>query len=129
MTNEAMAKPLRILLVEDSERDAALLQLYLRRGGYEPTIQRVENAAAMKTQLDSGEWDVIISDFNLPAFNAYAALEVLQKSGRRLPFIVVSGEISEAIIDGITKAGATEYLAKYELKNIVPAIERAMQPH
>jgi len=120
-------KPLRILLIEDSERDAALLTLYLRRGGYEPTMQRVENATAMKTQLDSAEWDVVISDFNLPSFNAYAALELLRQSGRRIPCLVVSGEMSEQIISGVTKAGATGYLAKYEMKNIVPAIERAIQ--
>jgi DNA-binding NarL/FixJ family response regulator len=100
--------------------------LYLRRGGYEPTVRRVESALTMKVALDSDDWDVIISDFNLPGFNAYAALKVLQDSGRRLPFIVLSGEISQAIIDGVTKAGATAYLAKYEMSQIVPAIERAM---
>ncbi|HEV8657011.1 MAG TPA: response regulator [Thermoanaerobaculia bacterium] len=122
-----MAKPLRILLVEDSERDAALILLYLRRGGYEPTMQRVETRFEMKAKLESGEWDVIISDFNLPGFNAYASLQVLQESGRRIPFIVLSGEISQEIIDGVTKAGANEYLAKYEMRQIVPAIERALQ--
>jgi sigma-B regulation protein RsbU (phosphoserine phosphatase) len=122
-----MAKPLRILLVEDSERDAALILLYLRRGGYEPTLQRVETRFEMKAKLDSADWDIIISDFNLPGFNAYASLKVLQESGRRIPFIVLSGEISQEIIDGVTKAGANEYLAKYEMRQIVPAIERAMQ--
>jgi CheY-like chemotaxis protein len=121
-----MTKPLRILLVEDSERDAALLLLYLRRGGYEPTIQRVETALSMKVQLDTAQWDVVVSDFNLPGFNAYAALKVLQESGRKLPFIVLSGEINQAIIDGVTKAGATAYLAKYEMRQIIPAIERAL---
>ena len=48
-------------------------------------------------------------------------------SGRRIPCLVVSGEMSEQIISGVTKAGATGYLAKYEMKNIVPAIERAIQ--
>jgi DNA-binding NtrC family response regulator len=122
-----MSKPLRVLLVEDSERDAALMQLYLRRGGFEATVQRVESPISMKVQLQSAEWDVVISDFNLAGFNAYAALKVLQESGRDIPFIVVSGEISEAIIDGITKAGASYYLAKYEMGKIVPTIERALK--
>ena len=122
-----MAKPLRVLLIEDSERDAALLLLYLRRGGYEPTVQRVESALSMKVQLNTAEWDVIISDFNLPAFNGYAALKALQETGKRIPFIVLSGEISREIIDGVTQAGATAYLAKYEMGQIVPTIERAMQ--
>ena len=122
-----MGKPLRILLVEDSERDAALILLYLRRGGYEPTLQRVETRIDMKAKLESGQWDVVISDFNLPGFNAYASLKTLQESGRHIPFIVLSGEINQSIIDGMTQAGASEYLCKYEMAQIVPTIERAMQ--
>ena len=122
-----MAKPLRVLLIEDSERDAALLQLYLRRGGFDATVQRVESPILMKVQLQAAEWDVVVCDFNLAGFNAYSALKVLQESGRDIPFIVVSGEISEAIIDGITKAGATDYLAKYEMSKVVPTIERVLK--
>ena len=121
-----MSKPLRVLLVEDSERDAALILLYLRRGGYAPTVSRVESALSMKVQLEVGEWDVVICDYNLPTFDAYAALKVLEESGRRIPFIVVSGEISQTIIDRMSEAGATAYLAKYEMRQIVPAIERAL---
>jgi len=122
-----MSRPLRVLLVEDSERDAALLLLYLRQGGFEPTIRRVQTAFTMKQQLDSAEWDVVISDFNLPGFDAYAALKVLQESSRKLPFIVVSAEISKAIIEGLTAVGANEYLCKFEMRKLDPAIERAMQ--
>ena len=123
---DGMAKPLRILLVEDSERDAALLLLYLRRGGYDPHVQRVDREADMKEQLAAGTWDVIISDFNLPGFNAFAALKTLGESGHKIPLIVLSGEINEAIISGVKEAGATDYLCKYEMRLIVPAIERAM---
>ena len=59
--------------------------------------------------------------------NAYASLKTLQESERRIPFIVLSGEINQSIIDGMTKAGASEYLCKYEMAKIVPTIERAMQ--
>jgi CheY-like chemotaxis protein len=122
-----MAKPLRILLVEDSERDAALLLLYVRRGGYDPTVVRVETPTEMNVQLQTGKWDVIISDFNLPGFNAYAALKVLKESGRRIPCIVLSGEIDNKIIDGVMKAGAANYLCKYQIRQIVPAIEQVLQ--
>jgi DNA-binding NtrC family response regulator len=122
-----MARPIRILQIEDSERDSALLILYLKRGGFEPTLQRVDTEADMKAQLAAGKWDVIVCDFNLPGFNAYKALQVMHDSGRRIPFIVMSGEISREVIDGVTKAGANEYLAKYEMRQIVPAIERVLQ--
>jgi len=120
------AKPVRVLLIEDSERDAALMQLYLKRGGYEPTIVRVDSAADMKQQLYSARWDVIVSDFNLPGFDGYASLKMLQESGRRIPFIVVSGEVNQKIIDGMIAAGASEYLCKYEMRQIVPVIDRAL---
>ena len=121
-----MAQPLKVLLVEDSERDAALLQLYLRRGGFDPEITRVEREDDMKQQLAASKWDVVISDFNLPGFNALAALKTLQDSGRRAPCIVLSGEINQKIIDAVKQAGATEYLAKYEMRQIVPAIQRVL---
>jgi len=122
-----MGKPLRVLLVEDSERDAALLNLYLRRAGYDATIRRVEKQTEMAVLVKSDPWDVIISDFNLPGFNAHTALKTVQESGRPIPFIVLSGEVAKDVIDGILQAGASQYVCKYEMGQIVPAIERAIR--
>ena len=119
-----MGKPVRILLVEDSQRDEALLLLYLRTGGFDPTLRRVQTAITMKAQLESAEWDLVISDFNLPGFDAHAALKVLRDSGRQIPLIVVSSEISSAIREGLAAAGVADYVAKYEMKQIVPIIQR-----
>ena len=121
-----MGKPLRVLLVEDSERDAALLLLYLRRSGYDATVHRVETAQEMKANLDSSQWDVVISDFNLPRFNAHAALKLLKENGHRVPFIVVSGEAAEDVVNGILQAGANRYLGKDEMSKVVQAIEQEM---
>src|SRR5262245_23997098 len=84
---------LRLLLVEDSERDAALLMRELRRGGYELDIQRVETEENMRAALAQRPWDFVISDYNLPQFSAFAALSTLQATGLDLPFIIVSGNI------------------------------------
>jgi CheY-like chemotaxis protein len=113
---------------EDTERDAALLVLYLRRGGYQPAIVRVETAAEMQAQLDGSEFDVVISDFNLPRFGALAALDVLKSSGRQLPFIVLSGEASEEVIARVMQAGATHYVPKDQMIRIVPLVERELEP-
>jgi len=120
-------KPLRVLLVEDSERDAALIMMHLRRGGYEPTLERVYTPMEMQAKLHYSDWDIVISDFNLPGFNAYAALKTLKESGKNIPVIVLSGQMNQSIIDGVTRAGANEYLAKYEMQQLVPAIERALR--
>ena len=122
-----MTKPLRVLLVEDSERDAALLLLYLRRAGYEPTLERVESGPEMQIRLESSDWDVIISDLNLPNFGAPAALELLRQSGRNIPFIVLSGAIDEDVAKKILAAGAMKYLVKGQMKQVMAAIEEAVQ--
>src|SRR5207245_4754596 len=70
-----MSKPLRILIVEDSEADTQLLLDELRRGAYEPAFERVDTPAAMSAALDQQNWDLIVADFSMPQFNALAALE------------------------------------------------------
>ena len=63
-------RPLRLLLVEDSERDAAHVMLALRRGGWAPDMLRVETREEMAEALESGQWDAIVSDYELPRFSA-----------------------------------------------------------
>jgi CheY-like chemotaxis protein len=122
-----MATPLRVLAVEDSEDDVLFIMGELRRGGYEPVFQRVETSAALKAALESGEWDVIISDYVMPQFGGLEALHVLKESGRDLPFVIVSGKIGEDIAVGAMKAGAHDYILKDNLARLVPAIERELR--
>jgi DNA-binding response OmpR family regulator len=122
-----MAGPLRLLLIEDSDDDAALLMRELQRGGYDPTVQRVETPEAMKAALDSGPWDIVIADYVLPRFGALAALVMLRKLNLNLPFIIVSGSIGEGIAMAATKAGANAYVMKDDAGRLCAAIEAAMR--
>ncbi len=122
-----MTKPLRLLIIEDSEDDALLLLRELRRGGYAPESLRVETEEAMKKAIAEGKWDLIISDYILPRFSGTAALRVLRQSGKDLPFIIVSGNIGEDIAVGAMKAGAHDYIIKGNLKRLVPAVERELR--
>ncbi len=70
-----MSRPLRVLIVEDIPAHADLLVWQLRRGGYEVTFERVDTAPAFSSALESGQWDVILSDYTLPRFNALEALK------------------------------------------------------
>jgi PleD family two-component response regulator len=65
-----MSKRLRVLIVDDSEDDTELLVHGLTQGGFEPEFERVETPAAMAAALSNRTWDVIISDYSLPHFNA-----------------------------------------------------------
>jgi len=122
-----MKTPLRVLIVEDSEFDAQIMVNLLRRGGYEVNSQRVENADAMKAALQTQGCQLILADYNLPAFNAPAALEVLKSSGLDLPFIIVSGGIGEDIAVASMKAGAHDYLMKGNLSRLAPAVDRELR--
>ena len=70
--------PLRVLLIEDSARDADLIVAHLVRGGYDVVWELVQTADAMQTALQRATWDVILSDFSMPRFSAPAALDLLQ---------------------------------------------------
>src|ERR671920_2355636 len=120
--------PLRVLLVEDSEDDTLLLVRSLRRGGYDPTWERVDTAAAMEAALDGGGWDLVISDHGMPAFDSSAALALLRRKGFvDLPFIIVSGRIGEDAAVSAMKAGADDYLMKDNLARLNSAIERELR--
>jgi diguanylate cyclase (GGDEF)-like protein/PAS domain S-box-containing protein len=122
-----MSTPIRILLVEDSEDDAELLLLELRDGGYEPTYERIDTAPALRAALARGGWDLVISDYSMPQFNALAALALLRESGLDLPFIIVSGAIGEGTAVSAMKAGAHDYIMKDNLARLLPAIERELR--
>jgi len=122
-----MAKPLRVLIVEDSEDDALLVIRELKRGGNDVTFKRVETAEAMTAALVKQAWDIIISDYRLPHFSAPESLELLHQSCLDLPFIVISGTIGEETAVEMMKAGAHDYLMKDNLTRLVPAIERELR--
>src|SRR5260221_9063208 len=91
----SMTNTLRVLLVEDSEDDAALVVRELIRGGYEVTFKRVDTADSLFAALEGGRWDLAIGDFSMPEFSGTAALAAVRQVDAELPFIFVSGTIGE----------------------------------
>ena len=122
-----MSETLRVLQVEDSPSDAALIQRILRQAGYAIYFERVVNACEMRAALESTPWDVIIADHRLPEFDAPSALSLLHESRRDIPFIVVSGGMGEELAVAMMRAGAQDYLLKGDLARLAPAVEREMR--
>jgi PAS domain S-box-containing protein len=120
-------KPLRVLIVEDAETDAALLEFELERLGYAVQGRRVDNANAMLEALEHQPWDLVIADYVLPGFDGLAALALVQQAGLDLPFIVVSGHITENAAVAAMKAGAHDYVMKDNLARLGPAVERELR--
>ena len=122
-----MRKKIRLLVIEDSEDDKDLLLLHLKRGGFDITSRRVDNREDLKDTLDSEPWDLIISDYFMPAFNGISALKIVKESGLDIPFILVSGAVGEEIAVEAMKAGAHDFFMKDNLTRLIPAIERELR--
>ncbi len=122
-----MPIPAHVLIVEDSEDDLLLLLHTLRRGGYAPDYVCVQTAAEFTAALESGAWDLVISDFSLPQFSGIAALKLLKDSGRDLPFIMVSGAIGEETAVAVMRAGAQDYVMKGNLTRLTSVVERELR--
>ncbi|HZR46180.1 MAG TPA: PAS domain S-box protein [Candidatus Manganitrophaceae bacterium] len=122
-----MEKPLQVLIVEDSEDDTRLIVEALKERGYDPIYQRVETSEEMITALRQKQWDLILSDYFMPRFDAIKAMQVARESGLDIPFIIISGSIGEEIAVAAMKTGAHDYMMKDNLSRLSPAIEREMQ--
>lgn len=118
--------PLQLLLIEDSEDDAALVVRELLRAGYAVTSARVDTPEALLAALGRQRWDVAIADYTMPRFRGTAALALLRTYDAEVPFIFVSGTIGEEVAAAALLAGANDYIAKGNLTRLVPAIERAV---
>src|SRR5436190_8544051 len=124
---ELPSKPLRVLFADDSENDVLILLRALRKAGYEPVYERVSSAPAMKSALERQTWDIVISDYEMPNFGGFEALQLLKESGKDLPFILVSAVVSEETAVAAMKAGAHDYIMKRKLARLAPAIERELR--
>ena len=122
-------KPLKLLIVEDSEDDALLLARQLSKGGYAPDMLRVTTRPEILQALQDSEWDIVISDHNIPGLSSEVVLELVQESEVDVPFIIVSGSIGEDIAVAAMKTGAHDYIMKDNLARLVPAIERELREH
>lgn len=122
-----MDKPLRVLIVDDSEADALFLQRALRRGGLEAESTRVDTAESMRGAMAGQRWDVAISDCLMPGFSVEGALEIWKKEGDDQPLVVVSGAIGEEEAVALLKAGAQDFVRKDNLARLVPCIERELR--
>ncbi len=118
---------LRLLIIEDSLRDAELEVATLEGAGYTCEWQRVDTRAAFLRRLDAPHCDLILADFTMPSFDGLTALRLLQERHADIPFIFVSGTLGEERAIECLKAGATDYVLKTRLTRLVPVVARALR--
>jgi len=117
---------LNILSLEDSLRDFEIIRERLIDEGFKMNLIRVEKESEFVRSLQNAKWDIILADFRLPGFDAFAALRFSQEISPDVPFVCVSGSIGEETAIELIKSGADDYVLKDRLARLPFAINRAL---
>ena len=122
-----MNKQARVILVEDSEDDAALMLRYLKKEGFAIEHLRVDCEQDLQQALKNGTWDIVITDHNLPGFSSDASIATVKEFNQDLPIIIVSGTIGEELAVSAMRNGAQDYIMKSNLARLAPTVERELR--
>jgi two-component system, cell cycle sensor histidine kinase and response regulator CckA len=120
------ARPLRALIIEDSDDDLELLLLHLKESGYQVEHTLVQDREEFRAALRHGDFDAVLSDYNLPGWSGMDAIRELRESGRDLPFLLITGTLGEEAAVECIKQGATDYILKDRLSRLPGALSRAL---
>jgi signal transduction histidine kinase len=122
-----MEKDLKVLVLEDMEEDMELITRSLKKAGLNFETRRVDTKEEFVTALQEFPADVILSDHSLPQFNSAEALRLCRQEGLRIPFILVTGAVSEEFAVNSLKQGADNYVLKTNLARLPSAINSALR--
>jgi PAS domain S-box-containing protein len=120
-------RPLRILLLEDSELDARLIHAHFEEAGLSVHLTRVDSREDFIRALAREGFDLILSDYNVPGFDGLSALNVARRSLPDVPFLFVSGALGEERAIELLKRGATDYVLKDRLERLASSVRRALR--
>ena len=126
MSDTPTRTPVRILHLEDSRVDHALVKFALQRSQMSCELTLVDTLEDFQRELVSGRHDVVVADYHLPGFNGLDAWALMRESGIQLPFIILSGAIGEAAAVDAMHRGVDDYLLKDNMQRLAHVIERAL---
>ena len=124
---EAPKRPVRVLHLEDSTADHALVRLTLRRAGLSHEIHQVDSLEAFTGWLERESFDVILADYRLPGFTALDAWRIVEQCPGHPPFVLLSGAIGEAAAVDAMRLGFADYLLKDDMARLPHVLARAME--
>ena len=125
-TEEQQDSQLDLVVVEDSDLDVEMLSDALHDAGINIGIRRASNEAAFRAAMEQKIPDAILADWTVPGFPGARALAVAHASYGKVPFLFVSGTISEASAFEALRRGAVDYVYKHQLEKLGPALLRAV---
>lgn len=118
---------MKILMLEDFQDDVGLIERTLHKQGISFVSKRVDTREEFILSLDSFDPDVILSDHALPQFNSLEALTICRKHHSHVPFILVTGTVSEEFAVNCLKQGADDYVLKSNLVRLPSAIQNSLK--
>ncbi|QBQ55491.1 response regulator [Nitrosococcus wardiae] len=119
--------PIRILHLEDSPRDAEIIQDKLETSDLECNILSLDSREHFEATVAKESFDLILCDYNFPGYDGFSALKLAREKQPNTPVIIISGVLGEEEAVKCLHLGATDYLLKQRLERLVPAIKRALQ--
>ncbi|MGD0009881.1 MAG: response regulator [Terriglobia bacterium] len=119
-------RALRVLIVEDDAADAELAVSVLKRAGYPLAFDVIDSATDFEERLAHADYDAILCDHNLRTWTGMDALETLKRSGKDIPFLVLTAVLGDEAAVEYVKRGATDYLLKDRLERLPVALSRAL---
>lgn len=122
-----MAQDTKVLIIEDTRRDAELVLHELRRASLSVESRRVYAERDLRRELADFRPHIVLSDFKMPRFNGLQALHICQQVDPDIPFIFVSGTMGEDVAVQAMKAGAVDYVMKTNLTRLGPAVVRELR--
>ena len=122
-----MRETLRILHLEDNDNDAVLVQHALSTPEWECEVLTAKTPAEFRAAMERTVFDLVLSDSSVPGFDGLSALRLVRERDHSIPFIFVCGSGPAATVDELKAAGATDYVAKAKMAELLPTVQRALQ--
>lgn len=113
--------------LEDNTSDAWLIERALAKSGLDFTVKIVDSREEFISGLDLLKPDLILSDHSLPQFDSMEALKIYKQKGFTVPFILITGSVSEEFAITSIKEGADDYILKNNLIRLPAAIQQALK--
>jgi two-component system, cell cycle sensor histidine kinase and response regulator CckA len=122
-----LSRTLQVMVVEDSAADAELILAVLKRAGYLLTFDIVSTSAEFEQRLRAKQHDIILSDHNMVTWTGLDALEIVQRMGKNIPFVVVTATLGDEAAVEYIKQGAADYVLKHRLERLPVVIGQVLR--
>ncbi|AMK75292.1 MULTISPECIES: response regulator [Methylomonas] len=121
-----MNAALKLLIIEDVQADYLLLVRHLHQHGMAVECRRIDSNAALAAALQE-DWDLVLSDYNVPGMDIRGTLQFIQAHSADLPVILVSGSVGEEVAMELLRLGMVDFVFKDNLVRLLPSMRRAVE--